>query len=148
MKVNTKNAYAEVFAVINLLEEDFKNKLPNQLIELFKNEKSEIHEIDINPNIPLEEQNLLQETIDILAMLKLNYWCFNEEEKQELLNLLNENEKKYQEELKEKYNSDNLFKNKNVEEHKKEGQNSIIQYKRKNFILIILNKIRNLFFKN
>ena len=45
-------------------------------------------------------------------MLKLNYWCTNEKEKEGLLNLLNENEKKYQEELRKKYNPNNLFKDK------------------------------------
>ena len=45
-------------------------------------------------------------------MLKLKYWCKTEEEKEVLLNILNENEKKQQKEISEKYNPDNLFKNK------------------------------------
>lgn len=148
MNINTKNAYAEVITIIDLLEEDFKNKLPNKLIEFLRTEKSENYIVKISPNIPLEEQQLLKETIDILAMLKLNYWCSNEAEKQELLDLLNENEKTYQKELHEKYNPDNLFKNRNnnVKEMQTE-QTAIIEYKKPNFIIIILNKIKDLFSK-
>lgn len=144
MTNHTKEAYAEVYYIICLLEEEFRNKLPNELIKFFEREKSEEIEDIINPNIPLEEQNLLQETINILAMLKLNYWCFDENEKQDLIKLLDENEKKYQEELEKKYNPDNLFKNKNVIKVNEE-QTDMIEYKKPNFIIVILNKIRELF---
>ncbi len=57
----------------------------------------------------------MPETIDILALLKLNYWC-NEEEKKELLELLNKNEQKFQKEAKEKYDIDKLFKTNKTKE--------------------------------
>lgn len=146
---NIKDAYAEVYYIISLLEEDFKDKLPTKLVNFFADEMSRNYIPIIKPNIPLEEQNLLQETTSLLAMLKLNYWCSDENEKTELLNLLDENEKKYQAELQEKYNPDNLFKNKaNVkEDNNKENQTAIIEYKKQNFIIAILNKIRQLFVK-
>lgn len=145
MRVNTKSAYTEVLAIINLLDEDYKNKIPAKLIELFEKEKSDEYTIEINPNISLEEQNLLQETIDILAMLKLSYWCSDENEKQDLLRLLDENEKKYQAELQAKYSPDNLFKSRN--DTKLEEQTAMIEYKKPSFITVILDKIRKLFRK-
>ena len=55
----------------------------------------------------------------MLAVLKLNYWCDDKEEKEKLISLLNGNEKKYQNELikiRERNNSNNIFKNKeNIE---------------------------------
>lgn len=45
----------------------------------------------------------------MIAVLDLNYWCKDEEEKLKLKKKFGENELKYQEELKEKYNVDNLF---------------------------------------
>ena len=42
-------------------------------------------------------------------MIKLDYWCSSEEEKSELLKLLNENEKKHRENINEKYNPENIF---------------------------------------
>ena len=102
----------EVLGILDLLDEEQKNRIPKKLKEFFENNKNQDYQVNIDSNIPLEEQNLLQETVDILAMLKLNYWCTNEKEKEGLLNLLNENEKKYQEELRKKYNPNNLFKDK------------------------------------
>ena len=99
MKAKTKDAYVEVLGILDLLDEEQKNRIPKKLKEFFENNKNQDYQVKIDSNIPLEEQNLLQETVDILAMLKLNYWCTNEKEKEGLLNLLNENEKKYQEEL-------------------------------------------------
>ena len=112
MKAKTKDAYVEVLGILDLLDEEQKNRIPKKLKEFFENNKNQDYQVNIDSNIPLEEQNLLQETVDILAMLKLNYWCTNEKEKEGLLNLLNENEKKYQEELRKKYNPNNLFKDK------------------------------------
>lgn len=112
MKAKTKDAYVEVLGILDLLDEEQKNRIPKKLKEFFENNKNQDYQVNIDSNIPLEEQNLLQETVDILAMLKLNYWCTNEKEKEGLFNLLNENEKKYQEELRKKYNPNNLFKDK------------------------------------
>ena len=112
MKAKTKDAYVEVLGILDLLDEEQKNRIPKKLKEFFENNKNQDYQVNIDSNIPLEEQNLLQEAVDILAMLKLNYWCTNEKEKEGFLNLLNENEKKYQEELRKKYNPNNLFKDK------------------------------------
>ena len=118
MKAKTKDAYVEVLGILDLLDEEQKNRIIftgdgiEPAKEFFENNKNQDYQVNIDSNIPLEEQNLLQETVDILAMLKLNYWCTNEKEKEGLLNLLNENEKKYQEELRKKYNPNNLFKDK------------------------------------
>ena len=150
MKAKTKDAYVEVLGILDLLDEEQKNRIPKKLKEFFENNKNQDYQVNIDSNIPLEEQNLLQETVDILAMLKLNYWCTNEKEKEGLLNLLNENEKKYQEELRKKYNPNNLFKDKESKRVIYTNEElSIVKYKesifkrikdwlKTNFIFIIL----------
>ncbi len=137
MKISTKNAYAEVISIIDLLDDELKNKIPNKLRDFFENNKNQNYQVNIDSSISLEQQNLLPETVDILAMLKLNYWCVNEEEKKELMNLLNENEKNYQKELEEKYNIDNLFKNK---ESKMENRVAMVEYK-ETFLSRVLNSM-------
>ena len=57
----------------------------------------------MDANVPLEEQEISEKTTAILAMLMLNYWCESPEQKQELTDMFNENERKYQEELQRKY---------------------------------------------
>ena len=106
----------------------------------------------IDVNTPLIQQNLKRETIVLLAILNINYWCENEEEKQFFLNELakNEDEKK---KLEEKYNPDNLFKNKNNNDISidkiVEPQNiSMVEYKKQGIFKRILDKITRFFKKN
>jgi len=151
---NVKKAYAEVYCIINLLDEDYKNKIPLKLINFFNEEKDNNYNAVINPDVSLEKQNLLKETVDILAMLKLHYWCKNKEEEQELLNLLNENEKRHQAELREKYNPDDLFK-RNVKTNTEpiihntvEQNHELLVYPKENVFSRIIRRIKSLFQKN
>lgn len=147
MSDNIRKAYSEVSKILELLGAEYINKIPNEIIENINKEKDNEYIVNINPDIPLEEQNLLQDTISILAMLKLDYWCENEDEKKELLNILNKNEEEYQKEMREKYNPDDLFKNKRKREPetdiKEETSISIID--NKSFIAKLLEKIRSMF---
>jgi len=102
-------------------------------------QKDEKYIPKIARDIPLEEQNLREETISILAYLKLNCFCDNEEKKQ-FVKMLNENERKYQEELKEKYNPDTLFVNKVSKVETIEKSVAMVEYKELFFI-----KIKNWF---
>ncbi len=149
MLMDNMIAYAEVDAILNLLEDKYKEKVPEKVRTFFKEEKMVDYTPTIDVNIPLIQQNLKRETIVLLAILNINYWCENEEERQSFVNELakNEEEKK---KLEEKYNPDNLFKNKQkeiIDENLQTGQELII-YKETNFISKLLNKIKQLFKKN
>lgn len=104
-----KRAYSEVYEILKLVDTEYFDKIPKKFVEFLKREKDNNYIPNINENIPLEEQKLLNDTINILAMIKLDYWCSSEEEKSELLKLLNENEKKHKEKINEKYNPENIF---------------------------------------
>ena len=109
-------AYSEVYEILNLLEDEYKERVPKEVIEFFEQERDKEYNPIIDVNIPLEKQNLKRKTMVVLAILNLNYWCDSEEEKQAILDNFAENEKKKQlaeKELAEKYNPDNLFKKRN-----------------------------------
>ncbi len=149
MLMDNMIAYAEVDAILNLLEDKYKEKVPEKVRTFFKEEKMVDYTPTIDVNIPLIQQNLKRETIVLLAILNINYWCENEEEKLFFVNELakNEEEKK---KIEEKYNPDNLFKNRQkeiIDENFQAGQELII-YKETNFISKLLNKIKQLFKKN
>ena len=119
-------------------------------MDLFKNERLKDYNPNIDPSIPLDKQNLQRKTFVILAMLNLNYWCEDEKEKQALIAIYAENDRKKEEELREKYNPDNLFKKKEkaeVETETKEPSENLalVEHKENNFLKKILNKIRSLF---
>lgn len=144
-------AYAEVYEILSFMEQKYVDMIPLKLLELFKEEKEKEYKPNINPTIPLDEQNLQKKTLSILAMLNLNYWCEDENEKKELIALYAENDKRKEEELREKYNPDNLFKKKEqiVEDNEiKQENRQLIEYKEQNIFKKILNKIMNFFKKN
>ena len=138
----TELAYAEVDEIINLLDEEYANKIPAQVKEFFKKEKDKEYIPNINKNISLADQNLKDETISILTLLQINYLC-NEEEKKEILNELKEIDKIKENELREKYNPDNIFRNRNNMQEKEVV--AMIEYKQPNIIRKLLNKIIKLF---
>lgn len=148
MSDKIRKAYSEVYEILQLLDDEFVDKVPKKFMEFIEKEKDNDYIPNIKPNVSLEEQELLEDTINILAMLKLDYWCENEAEKQELLDILNKNEIEYQQELREKYNPDNLFKNKNksYDENVKEEKSLVIKAK-KNFIIMLFEKIKMMFKK-
>jgi len=113
LSINTRQAYSEVDEFLGLVTEEEKNQIPKKLRDFFREEKDINYHKNINPNIPIKEQNLKEETLAIIALLMIQYWYKDESKKQKLLEVLDENERKYQEELREKYNPDNIFKNKN-----------------------------------
>lgn len=113
-------AYAEILEILDYMEEEYVNKIPQKLINVIKENALDTYERHLDANVPLEEQEISEKTTAILAMLMLNYWCESPEQKQELTDMFNENERKYQEELQRKYDPNNIFNNnpKPVEEPK------------------------------
>ncbi len=145
-----KMAYCEVDIILGQMEEEYVNKVPSELRKLFKEQKRKDYLPEIKANVPLADQNLMRKTIAILAMLNLNYWCEDEKEKQDLIQMYSENDRKREEELREKYNPDNLFKKKDIEVEEVTDNTEckgLIEYKKENFFKMILRKIFSIFKK-
>lgn len=111
MENSINKAYAEVYEILQILGYEYIKEIPKKFLSFLRTNKDDEYIVIIDPEEPLEKQNLLEETINILALLKLNYWCKSQEEKEELEQLFKANEEKYQAELREKYNPDNIFQN-------------------------------------
>lgn len=111
-------ASAEINEIFKYLPKEEVEKIPSKLREFFKEVSSKDYVTNINPNMPLDKQQIKEKTKDIIALIYRNYWC-SEEERKELDQKLIENDKNFEEELREKYNPDNIFKN-NVTTTKKE----------------------------
>lgn len=136
-------AYSEVYEILNLIGKEYKNKIPNKLLQIIADGTDKDYKPTIDIKKPLKEQNINQRTYDILGMIKLNYWCKDENEKREFLNIISKNDIKKQEELRKKYNPDNLFKNNNTnKEH--EQVKELIKYE-ESLLKKILNKILRFF---
>jgi len=151
MNIKTKEIYSEVYQVLNLLGNEYIDKLPTSLINILKEKR----EINYNPqytdDIPLNEQNIKKETISIIVLLYLNYWCKDDNEISEVKNILKENENKYQVELREKYNPDNIFSNQHRNSSIDNAQNNqelaLIERKNIKWYKKIWKTIKNFFRK-
>ena len=80
---NIKKAYVELLSFLNLIDKEKYNKIPKSFIEFMENNKDRSYEKVVYANRPIEEQNLMQETLDLIAFLNLKYWC-DEDEKARL----------------------------------------------------------------
>ena len=148
MKVETKEIYSEVYQILNLLGTEYTEKLPATLMNMLKEKRAINYNPQYTEDLPLNEQNIRKETMAIIVLLYLNYWCEDENEVAEINNILKNNEEKYQLELRERYNPDNIFKKqkqetKNVEEQIA-NETAMIPYKKSIFARIIC-KIYNVF---
>lgn len=132
---------SEVSTILNAIEKKLIDKLPNKLINFINENKSDLYQPTFDPKSNISKEQLMPETRRFLAYLYYMYWA-DESEKLEYKNLLKINETKYQNNLKEKYNPDNIFKN---EKDIKQDTNtlSITQYKVP-IIQKLINKIKNL----
>ncbi len=142
-------AFSEVKCILDFLPINYTEKLPKKLLNIIDSLYDEKFKININPNIELKNQNFTEDTKNIIAVLKYNYWCKDDEEKENLARMFKENEQKYQENLREKYNPDNIFKNRTntfnnsiIEENE---CTAIVEVKEKSFLRKVFEKIKNLF---
>lgn len=149
MENTVKDIYSEVYAILNMLGKEYIDKLPKDIYNIIKEEKSTEYNPVYETTVALDKQDVKKETISIIAFLHLNYWC-NEEEKIKLRELFDENEDKYQEELKQQEEQEVEQEDEEIQEDNNEieiGKEflSMIVYKEENFAQRIFNKIRKLF---
>ena len=145
MNKNVSQIYSEVYQILNLLGDEYISKLPNKLSIMLKEKRDLNYNPEYTDEIPIYEQNVKKETMAIIVLLYLNYWCKDENEKQVVKNILQKNEEEYQANLREKYNPDKIFENnlsKNEETNSKE-ETAIIPYKESIFIKL-LNKLKKI----
>lgn len=144
-------AYSEaVVEVLDILEHTKKedvNKIPKKFIEFLENNKSKTYISNLDHTKTIKEMNLKPKTQALLGLIYLKYWA-NEEEKIEFRKKAQANESNYQKELNEKYNPNNLFKNKNavnIEKNETIQQTSLVEIKKETIMQKIISKIKEIF---
>ena len=147
--IRLREAITEVLEILKNVDNSYTEKLPDKFKRFLNDNKStsDISKIDFSKE--LKDLNIRKETKELLGIMYLNYWC-NEKKKNEYVKLLSTNEKKYQEELLEKYNPDNLFKKRTKQEetieHTVTNEVAMVKYNESLFKKI-WNKILSIFKK-
>lgn len=145
MNLNDRKAYSEVITILSEMEEEYIQKIPQKVFKTLENNTLDGYEPIIEISRPLTEQNLNQKTFDLLACIYLNYWCENEEEKQRLLKIYSENEKKEKENFEIKFLENSKKEFDKVETEKNEKQILVIE--EKNWFKKVIRKVY-MFFKS
>ena len=145
-QTNIARAYSEVDAILEKMDKANVEKIPIKLRKMFKEEKDVEYQNRIDIYNKVQKKELEPKTLTLLAMLYLNYWCENDEEENSLIKQYAENDRKSEEETREKYNPDNLFKNK--EKNKEQIANnstetSLIIVEKEKWYKKIFNFIKN-----
>lgn len=110
VKTNYANAYKEVLVILdNLIKEDY-NKIPREYIEFLTDNCNNDHEFKYDNSKAFEEQELLDDTKYILFGLFEKFGA-TELQKEKIKAFKNSYYNQLEKEKREKYNSDNLFKN-------------------------------------
>ncbi len=146
MKEEYREAFSEVAQIIDLMPSNLANRIPLGFKQIINEEKTKQY----MPNItePIEQCELKTETTIILAVIYRDFLC-SKEERANLIARDSHNLAEFEKELKEKYNPNNIFKNRNTtqyfqEEHQAE-QTAIVEYQEKNFLQKLFDKIKHLF---
>lgn len=150
MNENTIQTCSEIYCLLEYFPESYVCKVPKKLLDLIKKNSNSEYFIEVDVNKPLEEQTITERTKHTLLALKYNYWS-DEIEKRNIIEKLSNNERGYEEELREKFNSDNLFKKRNnvIEENQSnEGTSKQLVITEIKWYQKIFNKIKNLLKRN
>lgn len=91
-------AIAEVDYIIHHMNERYLNKIPQKIRDYITILKKKNVEIYVDPKQPLDRQGLKEFTLYFLMILNLKYWC-SDERRKEILAMMEENQKKYDEKI-------------------------------------------------
>ena len=146
-------AFTEVNEIIKLMPEELVNRIPSKFREMIQEERDRNYIPDIKE--PLENCKLKEETIIILGLMYRDFLCSPEERKklqEKDAKELQEVKKAIEEEARQKYNPEDLFKNKKNEEkvpYKEETEEkSMTIVQEEKWYQKIFNIIKNIFKRN
>jgi len=116
LKQEYREAFSEVYEILNIMPNTLSNKIPQKFKEIIKRERADSYIPSISE--PIDECSLKEETIIILALIYRDFLC-NEEERKELKARDAESLRVFEAEIREKYNPDDIFKKKRQKEEQK-----------------------------
>ena len=144
--VDANKRLVEVNEILLQLSKKEFIKIPKEIIFSIRNKMDKDYVWKYDQNKELAEQGLPEDTIAILSYINLEY-LLNKEQKDFMNEIYRNNEIKKQKELQAKYNSDNLFKNKQ-KSTVIENTNLPVEIKKEKFFKKLISFIKKIFNKN
>lgn len=145
------NTYEEVYEVLSYMNKTTVMKIPEEIILKIYKKRNPNFITKIQKENIFDENNISKEAVDLLCWLDYTYWR-NDNERSKINDIIKE-KNEFEEKLKrDKYSPNDIFKNKKnnqiVIEETKIEETAMAEYKEKNFLQKIFDKIKYLFNKN
>ncbi len=137
-------AYVEVLEIISHFSYKEYSKIPKEKIDFFEENKDKKYKFKINTKIDLSKQNISKEAETIMVILFRDYFA-TEKQKKVLEDLLKQNQAKLEKEKREKYNSNDIFKNNIIKKVDNANELALVEIKEQNLVKRILDFFRSIF---
>lgn len=138
-----EESITEVLDILNHTRVEDVRKINPKFIEYLKQHSSKTYVPNFNHTQKLKDMDLKPKTRALISLIYREYFC-DENQKKEYDKRIAEAELEYQKELKAKYNTDNLFRNKLSREQETRQKINILEGKEQNFFQKKLNSIPKL----
>lgn len=147
MDTNYKQALSEVLEILNHTDISITKKIPKNFINFIYENIDKNYTCNIDFSDEKWDDNIKEETQCIMALIYRDYIC-SPEERAKLIKEEIAEEKRIEQEIREKYNPDNLFKkNKEIIPEELKNETSLIEIKKEPWYKEIFKKILKLFGK-
>ena len=138
-------AITEVLYILKYLPKDMTANIPTNFLNFLNENSIPDYKPDFDLSKGLDNVRLKHKTKILLAIIYRNYIC-SEQERLDYDKILIQNENEYQIKLKEKYNTDNIFKETKTEKNISDNNNELVIYK-KSYFTRIKDFIKKIFHK-
>lgn len=141
-----REAFAEVLKVLNYVDKNLTNKIPNRFIDFLEENKDPNYIVKIDFTNDNWENTIKEETQAILALIYRDYIVSPEKRKELIAEEINV-QQRIENEIREKYNPDNIFskskQEKIIEDSIVNNEVAMMKYKESIFKKIV-NKFKNI----
>ena len=142
--IEYSNAYSEVLEILRYVSIEDYNKIPKEYIEFLENSSNKDYNFFYNPYKALDEQKVSKRAKAIIAIIFRDYWA-TDIKREKIIAKQNYDRLQLEKEKKEKYDSNDIFKNNKTENNENPPETfQMIEYK-ETFLNRIINKVKKLF---
>ncbi|MBO5004072.1 MAG: hypothetical protein J6D03_02230 [Clostridia bacterium] len=134
------DVYSEVYSVLKLLGDYYIESIPNSLYKMIVERKNNNYNPEYKAISELNNRNVKKATVSLICLLNKNYWNYN----MNIDKILKSNEHS----INERYNPDNIFKNKVKYEKEEIQEVGLVKVKKDNWytkVMKFFSKLLNKF---
>lgn len=149
MKQEYSHAAVEILDILDNTNDEDVQKIPASFIKFLVDIASTNYRVNFNHAKNIQELDLSDKAQEILGYIYINWWASLEEQKQ-YKEEIERNKRKREKALREKYNPDNMFKDKKAQNHfqmecYQEKQDKDFKIYKRNILNCIIDKFKKFF---